>query len=71
MILKAFEHLIGKFYLMMDQEIQDNFMINPDLLGNGQGLPYGTRSTFYFFMFIFGFMCLKVTSTTKLFLAIK
>ena len=70
MILKVFGHLIGKFYLMMDQEIQVYFMINPDLLGNEQGLPYGTISTFYF-LFIFGFMCLKVTSTTKLFFAIK
>ena len=70
MILKVFGHLTGKFYLMMDQEIQVYFMTNPDLLGNEQGLPYGTRSTFYF-LFIFGFMCLKVTSTTKLFFAIK
>ena len=31
-------------------------MINPDLVGNGQGLHYGKRNTFYYFMFVFGYM---------------
>ena len=38
----------------MGQEIQVYFMINPDLVGNGQGLYYGKRNTF--FMIIFRFM---------------
>ena len=29
-------------------------MINLDLVGNGQGLHYGKRNTFYCFMFILG-----------------
>ena len=33
----------------MDQEIQVYFMVNPDLVGNGHGLHYGKRNTFYFF----------------------
>ena len=36
-ILKMFGHLIGKFHLRMKQEIQLYFMINPDLVSNGQG----------------------------------
>ena len=51
-----FGHLMGKFYLRMDQEKKVYFMINPDLVGNGQGLHYGKIKTFYFFIFIFGFM---------------
>ena len=47
---------MGKIYLRMDQEIPVYFMINPDLVGNGQGLRYGKRNTFYYFMFIFGCM---------------
>ena len=31
-------------------------MINPDLIGDGQGLHYGKRNIVYFFKFIFGFM---------------
>ena len=45
---------MGKFYLGMDQEMPVYFMINSDLVGNGQGLPYEKRNTFYYFMFIFG-----------------
>ena len=51
-----FGHLMGKFYLRMDQGTQVYFMINPDLVGNEQGLHYGKRNTFYFFMLIFGYM---------------
>ena len=40
-IFKMFGHFMGKFYLRMDQEMQVYFMINPDLVGNGQGLHYG------------------------------
>ena len=36
-ILKMFGHLIGKFHLRMKQKIQLYFMINPDLVSNGQG----------------------------------
>ena len=43
-----------KFYLGMDQEILVYFMINPDLVGNGQGLHYGKRNTVYFFCLFFG-----------------
>ena len=50
-----FGHLTGKFYLRMDQEKQVYFMINPDLVGNRQGLHYGKRNTFYVFTFIFGY----------------
>ena len=50
-ILKMFGHLMGKFYLRMDQEIQVYFMINPDLVGNGQGLHSGKRNTFNFFVY--------------------
>ena len=32
------------------------FMINPDLVGDGQGLHYGKRNTFCYFIFIFGYM---------------
>ena len=39
----------------MDKEIQVYFMINPDPVGNEQGLHYGKKNN-YFFMFIFGFM---------------
>ena len=46
----------GKSYLRIDQEIQVYFMINPDPVGNEQGLHYEKRKTIYFFMFIFGFM---------------
>ena len=35
-----FEHLVRKFYLRMDQEIQVYFMINPELVSSGQGLQY-------------------------------
>ena len=38
---------MGKFYLRMDQEIQVYFTINPDLVGNEQGLHYGKRYNFY------------------------
>ena len=37
----------------MDQEIQVYFMVNPDLVGNGHGLHYGKRNTFYFFYVYF------------------
>ena len=47
---------MGKFYLRMNQEIPVYFIINPYLVGNGQGLHYGKRNTFYYFMFIFGHM---------------
>ena len=47
-------HLIGKFYLSMDQEIQVYFMTNPDLVGNGEGLHYGKRNTFYFLCLFLG-----------------
>ena len=33
-------HLMGKFYLRMNQEVPVYFIINPDLVGNGQGLHY-------------------------------
>ena len=45
---------MGKFYLRMDEEIQVYFMINPDLVGNVQGLYYGKRNAVYFFKFIIG-----------------
>ena len=32
------------------------FMINPDLVGDRQGLHYGKRNTFCNFIFIFGYM---------------
>ena len=50
-----FGHLTGKFYLRMDQEKQVYLMINPDLVGNRQGLHYGKRNKFYVFTFIFGY----------------
>ena len=31
---------MGSFYLRIDQEIQVSFMINQDLVDNGQGLHY-------------------------------
>ena len=40
----------------MDQKMHVYFMINPDLVGNGQRLHCGKRNAFYFFMFIFGFI---------------
>ena len=40
--------MMGKIYLRMNQEIPVYFMINPDLVGNGQGLRYGKRNTFYY-----------------------
>ena len=49
-----FGHLVRKFYLKMDQEMQVYFMIKPDLFGNGQDLHYGKRSTFYFFWLFLG-----------------
>ena len=45
-----------KFYLRVNQEIPVYFMINPDLVGNGQELHYGKRNTFYYFVFLFGYM---------------
>ena len=45
---------MGKFYLRMDQGIQVCFKINPDLVGNGQGLHYGKINTFYFLMLFSG-----------------
>ena len=47
-------HLMGKFYLRMDQEIQVYFMINSDLVGNGRELHYEKRNNFYLFLFILG-----------------
>ena len=44
---------MGKFYLRIDQEIQVCF-INPDIAGNGQGLHYGRRHTFYFLCLFLG-----------------
>ena len=41
-------HLMEKPCLRTDQEIQVYFIINPDLIGNGQGLHYGKRNTVYF-----------------------
>ena len=46
-----FGHLIRKFYLSMDQEMQIYFMVNPDLLGNEQGLQYGNA---VYFLLILG-----------------
>ena len=43
---------MGEFYLRMEQEIQVYFMINPDLVGNGQGLHYGKRNTFFLCLFL-------------------
>ena len=34
-VLKKFDHLMEKFHLRIDQEIQAYFMINLDLTGNG------------------------------------
>ena len=47
---------MGRFYLRMDHEIPVYFMINPDLVGIRQGLHYGKRNTFYYVMFILGYM---------------
>ena len=44
-----FAYLTGKFYLLMDQEIQFHCMINLDLVGNRQGLHNGDRNMFLFF----------------------
>ena len=41
---------MGKFYLRMDQDIQVYFMINPDLVGNGEGLHCGKEIPFIFFV---------------------
>ena len=45
---------MGKFYFRMDQEIQVYFIINPELAGNGQGLHYRKRNTFYFLWLFLG-----------------
>ena len=37
----------------MDQEMQVNFMINPDLVGDGKGLHYGKKKDCFFFHFYF------------------
>ena len=55
-ILKIFGHLMGKFSLRMDQEIRVYFMIDSDIVGNRQGLHYGEKKPFYFFMFILEYM---------------
>ena len=44
--------------LFKDQGIQVCFKINPDLVGNGQGLHYGKINTFYFLM-LFSGLCLN------------
>ena len=49
-----FGHLIGNFCLRMDQQTQVYFMINPDLVGNRQGLQYVKRNTFYFLFLFLG-----------------
>ena len=41
---------MGKYYLRMDQEIQVYFIINPDLVGNGQGLHYRKRNILGLFL---------------------
>ena len=45
---------MGKPCLGIDQETQVYFMINPDLIGNGQGLHYGKRNTVYFLCLFLG-----------------
>ena len=47
---------MGKFSLRMDQEIRVYFMIDSDIVGNRQGLHYGEKKPFYFFMFILEYM---------------
>ena len=44
---------MGKFYLMMNQGIPVYFMINPDLVGNGQVLDYEKRNAFFLFYVYF------------------
>ena len=68
--------MMGKFYLRMDQEIQVYFMINPDLVGNKQGLHYGKGNTlvgfnkgigglvFYFYILVLQYF-MKRESTFK------
>ena len=35
----------------MDQEIQVYFMVNPHLLGSGQGLHYGEKNLLFFHVY--------------------
>ena len=62
---------MGNFYLRMDQETQVYFMINPDLVGNGQRLHYGKRNILYFLNVYFwehvGFYLIKESESLSFF----
>ena len=63
---------MAKFYLRKDQEVHVYFMINPDLVGNGQGLHYGkiSRLFIYVYFWVHVSFCLINESESLLFIFI-
>ena len=52
--LNEVEDGMAKFYLRKDQEVHVYFIINPDLIGNGQGLHYGKKIPFIYLCLFLG-----------------